>query len=111
MTTMPEIIAAVQAAKHEQRLRFAKEHLPRMFEHNVYPSQVREALNSGGMEIIPESLNHDPKNPSPACTFLGWDEGGRALHIIVAYRRMLVVTCYEPTPPWWVTPRQKGSKQ
>lgn len=111
MTTTPEIIAAVQAAKHEQRLKFANNHLQRMFEHNVYPSQVQDALNSEDVEIITESLTHDPQNPSPACTFLGWDRDGRALHVIVAYRRMLVVTSYEPTHPWWVTPREKGSKQ
>lgn len=111
MTLSFEIIAAVQTAKHEQRLKSPHNHLARMFEHGVDPSHVREALDHAEVEIFPETLEHHPNNRSPACTFLGWDAHGTALHVIVAYRKMLVVTAYEPTPPRWVTPREKGVPQ
>lgn len=106
-----DIIASIQRAKHSGQLKFTGEGLKRSIERDIVPSQIKQALDSSGVEIIPDSAPPHPNNPSPACLVLGTDEFGRALHTVVAYRTMLIVTTYEPTLPWWTTPRKRAPRE
>ena len=104
---MKNLVDLVQMAKHAGQLRFAHHPLQQAFERDILPSHIKQALDSEQVEIVAEQRSN-PDNPSPASTLLGWDERERALHVVIAYRRLLVVTAYEPVPPKWVTPRQRG---
>ena len=46
----------------------------------------------------------------PSCLVLGQTESNRDLHLVVSYNGLPVTTVYEPQPPQWITPTQRGGK-
>jgi hypothetical protein len=48
----------------------------------------------------------------PSCLLYGKTKKGRDLHIVSSYGNIpiTIVTVYEPKPPTWVTPTQRGVK-
>ena len=101
------ILADIRKAKHGGGLRHTAKALRRSLEKGITSGQIKEALNSADATLLGENIEH-PNQASPACLILGWDETNRAIHTVVAYVRMLVVTVYEPMPPKWDTPWEKG---
>ena len=56
-------------------------------------------------------LEDYPEHRRGACCLLGGTtEAGRAMHIVctTAQPVLIVITVYEPKPPKWVTPTQRG---
>ncbi|MBI2873135.1 MAG: DUF4258 domain-containing protein [Chloroflexi bacterium] len=106
----PEILSnplpVIQKLKHESRLLYNGHALVRMFQRELTTEQVEAALNSREAEVI---RNYPASGrPSAECLILGQDQAGKRLHILVAYPKAEVVTVYEPTPPRWATPRERG---
>ncbi len=46
----------------------------------------------------------------PSCLVYGQTDLGRDLHIVVSYSGLpvTIITVYEPHPPNWITPTQRG---
>lgn len=46
----------------------------------------------------------------PSCLVLGKTDTGRDLHIVVSYSGLpvAIITVYEPRPPKWITPINRG---
>jgi hypothetical protein len=46
----------------------------------------------------------------PSCLVHGQTDLGRDLHIVVSYSGLpvTIITVYEPHPPKWITPTQRG---
>lgn len=99
-------IPYVQEAKHAGKLRFSAHGLERAIERDIKPSDVKQALNCETVTV----LENFPTGPKPTCLILGRDDSARAIHTIVAYPNILVVTVYEPKPPYWVTSDQRGNQ-
>lgn len=101
---MENPLYSIREAKHNKRLRWTREALKRSIERNIPVDDVCVALNAQNAEI----LRNAPTDKSPSCLVLGWDDRGKAIHTVVAYHRMLVITVYEPKPPKYTNPRGKG---
>lgn len=68
---------------------------------------IREALLNG------ELIENYPQHPRGACCLVyGKVVGGRDMHIVITTDKIppRVITVYEPVPPYWVTPRQRGRR-
>jgi len=80
------------------------EHARREMESEPYGvirvQDVVQSLQSG--EIIEEYSND---RPYPSCLILGRTIGGRPIHVVcapvVAERRLIIITTYEPDPARW----------
>ena len=108
METFANPIPGIQNAKHNGRLLYHSHALRRIIERRLELVHIQQALNCSEAEI----LENYPQvgHPSPECLILGIDGTGRALHILVAYPLTEVVTAYEPTPPKWINPRERGKR-
>jgi hypothetical protein len=49
----------------------------------------------------------------PSCLIYGRTEAGRDIHIVASYSQLpvTIITVYEPRPPKWLTPTQRGGDQ
>jgi len=108
METLVNPIPAIQNAKHNGELLFHSYALRRIIERRLELVHIQQALNCSEAEI----LENYPQvgRPSPECLILGKDGTGRALHVLVAYPQVEVITAYEPTPPKWINPRERGKR-
>jgi Domain of unknown function (DUF4258) len=75
-----------------------------MVEEGIRLDEVLEALTDA--EILEDYPEH---RRGPCCLALGHTREGRPLHVVCATERpvLVIITLYEPTPPKWVTPRQR----
>ncbi|MBI2328138.1 MAG: DUF4258 domain-containing protein [Chloroflexi bacterium] len=108
METFANPIPGIQNAKHNSELLYNAHALRKMIERHLQLEHVKQALNFQEVEM----LENYPQvgRPSPECLILGRDETGRVLHILAAYPLAEVITVYEPTPPKWINPRERGKQ-
>lgn len=99
-------IPLIQRAKHGGNLRFGTHALLRMFERRVSVERIEQVLDCASVEV----LENYPKIglEQSKCLILGVDDQGIQMHVSVTYPHVEVITMYEPTPPYWITPRQRG---
>jgi hypothetical protein len=60
----------------------------------------------------PELLENYPEDRrGPSCLVLGYSLGGRPIHVVCTANQptLVVITVYEPSPPKWQDPRQRGT--
>jgi Domain of unknown function (DUF4258) len=57
--------------------------------------------------------DYPASNEWACCLLYGVTDGGRRLHIVCTTARaeLSIITVYEPMPPKWITPTQRGTKQ
>ena len=106
MDNLANSIPLIQRAKHGGNLQFSSHALLRMFEKSISVERIEQALDCPPVEIIENYPQIGREQPE--CLILGLDSQGRYIHVLVAYPLVEVVTTYEPTPPKWKTPRQRG---
>ncbi len=106
MESFANPLPEIQNAKHNGELLYHSYALKRMLERHLTLEQIKQALDSSEAEI----LENYPQigRASPECLILGVDEAGKAIHILVAYPLAEVITTYEPTPPKWISLRERG---
>lgn len=78
-----------------------------MVEEDIALDDVFEAIADA--EILEDYPGH---RRGPCCLLGGLTQQGRPLHVVctTAQPMLIVVTVYEPKPPRWVTPTQRGSR-
>ena len=72
------------------------------------PADVRKAIAGGRIiEDYPDHLR------GACCLVFGVTRDGRPIHIVctTAAPVLILITVYEPTPPKWITPTQRRSKE
>lgn len=78
-----------------------------MVEEEVGLDEVYQALESGAV------LENYPDHRRGACCLIGgYTLEGRALHVVCTTARaeLIVITVYEPKPPKWVSPTERGPR-
>ncbi|MBI3894549.1 MAG: DUF4258 domain-containing protein [Acidobacteria bacterium] len=99
-------------ALHQIRLQASKE-LFRVTQH-AHAEMVAEGIGLDDVlqairnaEILEDYPQH---RRGPCCLLNGVTEKGRPLHIVctTAQPVLVLITVYEPKPPRWVTPTQRG---
>lgn len=76
-----------------------------MVAESILLDEVLEALASGRvLENYPEHRR------GPCCLVCGYTRERRALHVVctTAQPLLIVITAYEPLPPKWATPTERG---
>ena len=78
-----------------------------MVDENIVLSEVTEAVNTA------QVLENYPEHKRGACCLLyGITAAGRPLHVVctTSLQILVIITVYEPKPPRWITPTQRGGK-
>jgi hypothetical protein len=77
-----------------------------MVEEAISYGEILQAIKSG--QILE---NYPEHKRGPCCLLGGVTQTGRPLHIVctTAQPMLVIITVYEPKPPKWVTPTQRGA--
>lgn len=78
-----------------------------MAEEDVSLEDTLQAILSG--QILE---NYPEHRRGPCCLVCGYTDQGRPLHVVctTAQPLLILITVYEPKPPKWVTPAQRGPR-
>lgn len=101
------IAQRIRSLAATEQVRITQHAQQEMTEEGVRLDEVLEALSSGRvLENYPEHRR------GPCCLVHGVTRKGRELHVVCTSARpvLIVITAYEPRPPKWVTPTQRGPK-
>ena len=89
-----------------EALRITQHAQEEMTEENILLEDALDAIRSG--KIIENYPEHRRR---PCCLVSGYTRQWQPLHIVCTTDRplLILITVYEPKPPKWMTPTQRGS--
>jgi hypothetical protein len=100
-------LPGIQSVKHGGNLYYPDHALMRCMERGFSIERIKDVLDSSKAEVLENTPSIG--GASPRCLILGFDQIGKACHVVVAYPVGVVVTAYEPTLPKWADYRTRGS--
>ena len=98
----------IRAQARTENLRLTLHAHREMVEEDISLDCVIEALSTA------EVLENYPEHRRGACCLaLGYTRGNRPLHVVCATGQpvLIIITVYEPKPPKWITPTQRGGRE
>ena len=101
------ILRVIRRAVRLEQIKISLHAAEEAIEEEITRSEILEAFaNVVVVEDYPEWWL------GPCCLLYGQTKNGRDLHILSSYGGVpiTIVTVYEPKPPIWVTPTQRGVK-
>jgi hypothetical protein len=102
------LIERIKSQIRERRVKFTLHAQQEMVEDDVTVSDLVEAvLSSTVLE------NYQDHRRGPCCLTCGRTDAGRFLHVVAttSLPDLVIITVYEPKPPKWRTPFQRGGEQ
>jgi hypothetical protein len=103
--TPAEVARIIQQQARNDAFRITPHGQQEMVEEAITLDPLLQALRSCQiLEDYPEHLR------GACCLVLGYTEAGRPLHVVctTSLPTLVIITVYEPQPPRWVTPTQRG---
>ena len=90
-----------------EALRVTQHAQQEMTEENIVLEEALKAIRSG--KIIE---NYPEHRRGPCCLICGYTRQQRPLHVVTTTKGpiLILITVYEPKPPKWITPTQRGSR-
>ena len=104
---MDASLSKIQEQAAKQAIRVTQHAQEEMDEEEITLDEVLEAIAGG------QILEDYPEHRRGACCLLyGHTQKERSLHIVctTAQPLLILITVYEPLPPKWVSPTQRGKK-
>lgn len=102
-----EIMLRVRSQVVAESIRVTQHAHEEMVAEAISLDEVYEALLAG------EVLEDYPQHRRGACCLIGGHtKAGRPLHVVCTTRgpMLIIITAYEPQPPKWTTPTQRGGR-
>lgn len=103
-----QVWARIRAQVETENGRITQHAHEEMVAEGITLQEVFEVLAQG--EILE---NYPEHRRGPCCLVSGLTSQGRPLHVVctTAQPLLIVITVYEPKPPKWITPTQRGGQQ
>jgi len=100
-----DILVFIQQAVQSGQIRISLHAAEEAVAEEIGRTEIVEALTN---PIIVE--NYPDWWLGPCCLFYGKTQSGRDIHIVSSYDQLpiTIITVYEPQPPKWRTPTQRG---
>ncbi len=104
---MDTILALIQAQAAARVLRITDHAREEMEEESIYLAEVLEAIAAG--QIIENYPDH---RRGSCCLLYGLTSQRRPLHVVctTSLSLLVIITVYIPTPPKWISPRERSSR-
>jgi len=99
------VLERIRAQAATETIRLTQHAQQEMVEENITLDEVLQAIATG------QILENYPEHRRGACCLLnGLTRNDRPLHIVctTAQPVLILITVYEPKPPKWMTPTQRG---
>ena len=102
---LPAVLKTIRRQGVHQEIRFTQHAHEEMVQESITFEEVLEAIQKA--EILE---NYPEHRRGPCCLILGFTYRHRPLHIVCTTARevLIIITVYEPVPPKWRTPSQRG---
>ena len=104
---LDSVLIHIRNRVHTEEFRVTQHAQQEMAEETITLAEVLEAIETG---II---LENYPQHKRGACGLItGQTAGNRHLHIVCTTTgpTLIIITVYEPKPPKWPTPTERGRK-
>lgn len=101
------IVERIRAQIAREAVRITAHAHAEMVEEGIALDEVFQTLRTG------QVLEHYPEHRRGACCLAGGSsDAGRPLHVVCTTENpvLIVITVYEPKPPKWPTPQERGAK-
>jgi hypothetical protein len=101
------LLGPIRDQAKRKALRITQHAQQEMAEEDISLEEALEAIRTGRLiEDYPEHRR------GPCCLICGYTGQQRPLHIVCTTTRplLILITVYEPKPPKWITPTQRGTK-
>jgi hypothetical protein len=102
-------LARIQEQARRDELRLTVHAQDEMLDEAFYLEDVIEAITSDVAQVVEDYPTHQR---GACCLLYGQTLAGRDVHVVCTTDRkiLIIITVYEPLPPKWVTPTQRGPK-
>ena len=99
------VLADIKALAAAGRYRVSFHANGRMTQHGVTMPEILEALAAAQL-----LENYPTYHVGPCCLVYGDTAAGRPIHLVCSTTlpEVVIITTYQPTPPDWRTPTQRG---
>lgn len=105
VTDLEAVLKRIRAQAEADNVRITQHAQQEMVEEEITLDEILEAITTG------QILENYPEHRRGACCLLnGFTQTGRPVHIVCTTARpvLIIITVYEPKPPKWITPTQRG---
>lgn len=102
-----DVLGRMRAQAKARDIYFTEHAEREMFEEIISTEEILDAIPTG------QILENYPKHRrGPCCLLCGSTRHDRPLHIVctTAQPALIIITVYEPKPPKWITPTQRGGE-
>lgn len=105
---MKAALERIRQQAADETIRVTQHAAQEMVEEDVTLDDVLDALGTG--EILEDYPTH---RRGACCLVNGATHAGRPLHMVctTSLPVLIIITVYEPKPPKWIAPRQRGTGQ
>jgi Domain of unknown function (DUF4258) len=102
------VLRHIRELASEDMFRVTRHAQEEMAEEGILLDEVLEAIASA--QVVENYPGH---RRGPCCLVAGYTASGRPLHVVCTTERplLILITVYEPTPPRWVTPTERGPRR
>lgn len=109
MTDSTDILERVQAQAIVGDVLVTQHAHIEMVDESIRLDGVLETTASEDARILEDYPTH---RRGPCCLLGGKTQAGRPLHVVctTALSELIIITVYEPMPPKWLTPTQRGER-
>lgn len=107
-TDQQAILARIRAQATEGSITLTVHGREEMSDDRLTRDDLLEAF--AGAQLLE---NYPSYHKGPCCLIFGRTVAGRPLHIVCSTTaaRLVIITVYEPRPPRWATPTQRGTRR
>lgn len=98
------ITTRLQQQSFDDKLRITIHAYQEMVEEDILYDSIREAISNGRV------IENYPEHQRGSCCLVCGKSGKRYLHVVctTSLEVSVIITVYEPKPPKWITPFQRG---
>jgi Domain of unknown function (DUF4258) len=108
VTDVEAALEQIRAQAQTENVRITVHAQQEMVDEDISLEQVLQAITTG------QILENYPQHRCGACCLVnGLTQHGRPLHVVctTAQPVLILITTYEPKPPKWITPTQRGRER
>ena len=108
VTDLETVLERIRVQADAENMRVTQHAQGEMVEENITLDEVLQAIATGRI------IENYPEHRRGACCLLyGLSRGDRPIHIVctTAQPALIIITAYEPKPPRWTTPTQRGREK
>jgi hypothetical protein len=108
MDTDEQILGRIRAQAEKEEVRITQHAHQEMVEEEICLDDVYGILASA--RIVE---NYPEHRRGACCLIAGFTRSGRPLHLVCTTSKpvLIIITAYEPRPPKWLTPFQRGESK